>query len=121
MTAAAFDTHAAVKALQAAGFDEKQAEAVTATIGDAVTEGVASKADIVRLEARIDVLDSKVEALNDKIEALDGKIDSKIEALDSKVEALDSKIEAAIAGAERRMLLAMVAVGGLVVAAVKLL
>ena len=103
MTAAAFDTHAAVKALQAAGFDERQAEAVTATIGDAVTEGVASKADIVRLEARIDVLDGKVEAL------------------DGKVEALDSKIEAAIAGAERRMLLAMVAVGGLVVAAVKLL
>ena len=107
MTAAAFDTHAAVKALQAAGFDERQAEAVTATIGDAVTEGVASKADIVRLEARIDALDGKVDALDSKIDALDGKI--------------DSKIEAAIAGAERRMLLAMVAVGGLVVAAVKLL
>ena len=121
MTAAAFDTHAAVKALQAAGFDERQAEAVTATIGDAVTEGVASKADIVRIEARIDVLDGKVEALDGKVDALNDKIEALDGKIDSKIEALDSKIEAAIAGAERRMLLAMVAVGGLVVAAVKLL
>ena len=39
----AFDTHAAIKALTGAGFDEAQAEAITGTVSGAVAEGVASK------------------------------------------------------------------------------
>ena len=41
MSVAAFDTHAAVTALREAGFDERQAE------------GVATKADVARLETRM--------------------------------------------------------------------
>ncbi len=46
MTVATFDTHAAVKALTKAGVDPAHAEAITDTVRDAVTEGVATKADL---------------------------------------------------------------------------
>lgn len=49
MTAATFDTHAAVKALTDAGFNAKQAETITDTVRDAVAEGGATKADIAGL------------------------------------------------------------------------
>ena len=49
MTTLAFDTHAAVKALKDAGFEEAQAEAVVTTVGDAITGNVATKADVTDL------------------------------------------------------------------------
>ena len=53
MTTLAFDTHAAVKALRDAGFEEAQAEAVVTTVGDAMTGNVATKADITDLRAEM--------------------------------------------------------------------
>ena len=78
MTAAIFDSYAAAKRLRDAGFDEGQAEAAVVVIRDAVTEGVATKTAVARLETLIE------RGVN-------------------------------------RLLLAMFAVGGLVVAAIKLL
>ena len=52
--AATFDTYAAAKLLREAGFDERQAEAAVAVVRDAVTDGVATKADIARLETLIE-------------------------------------------------------------------
>ena len=46
MTSPAFDTLKAAKALQAAGFDDAQAEAVIATVGDAVGGSLATKAEL---------------------------------------------------------------------------
>lgn len=58
MPAVAFDTHAAIKLLTGAGFDESQAEAITGALSyalsGAITDGGASKADVVRLENRIE-------------------------------------------------------------------
>jgi len=48
-----FDTMAAVRRLRETGLDEKQAEAITATVRDGVTGGVATKVDIARLEAEL--------------------------------------------------------------------
>jgi hypothetical protein len=53
MTALAFDTHKAVKALKEAGFGDAQAEAVVGTVGDAVGGNVATKADIADLRTEI--------------------------------------------------------------------
>lgn len=53
MTTLAFDTHAAVKTLREAGFEEAQAEAVVATVGDALSENVATTADLDALEQRM--------------------------------------------------------------------
>ena len=53
MATLTFDTHAAVKALKDAGFEEAQAEAVVTTVGDAMTGNVATKADISGLRAEM--------------------------------------------------------------------
>ena len=60
MTAATFDTHAAVKALTDAGFNAKQAETITDTVRDAVAEGGATKSDIAGLEAKITALEIRL-------------------------------------------------------------
>ncbi len=46
-----FDTLTAARTLQAAGMEAAHAEAIVATMSQAVTEGVATKADIVDLKA----------------------------------------------------------------------
>ena len=48
-----FDTYAAVKNLERAGFQEAQAEAVVRTVGDAIDGQVATKADWTNLGAEI--------------------------------------------------------------------
>ena len=55
MPSLAFDTHAAVKRLQDAGADERLAEAVVATLGAAVSEHVATKTDLEKLELRMTI------------------------------------------------------------------
>ena len=51
MTFAAFDTYAAARTLREAGFDDRQAEAAVAVVRDAITGGVATKADLAELKA----------------------------------------------------------------------
>ena len=53
MTTIAFDTYKAVKALKKAGFEEVQAEAVVETVGEAMGESVATKADIAEIRTEI--------------------------------------------------------------------
>ena len=62
MSALAYDTHRAVKSLLAAGFDPTRAEAVVATVGDAMTGTVATKADVAALEANIAELRADVKS-----------------------------------------------------------
>ena len=51
MNAPAFDTLHAAKRLRESGFADAQAEAVVSTVHDAITGGVASKADLAELDA----------------------------------------------------------------------
>ena len=60
MAVLTFDTHQAVKRLQEAGVDERQAEAFVATVGDAVGENVATKTDIAALRADIAALEARL-------------------------------------------------------------
>ena len=71
----AFDTHAAVKRLCEAGFDESQAEALTDTVHVAVTGGVATKADVIQLEAKIDAVENN---LNARIDVVDTRLSGRI-------------------------------------------
>ena len=125
----AFDALATAEALKAAGMQDAHAKAIAGAMRDAVTESVATRADIVRLEAGIARLESKIEAditrLETKIEAdivrLEGKIEAEIGQLEAEMGRLDGKIETAIANARVQMMAFMVAVGGAIVAAVKLI
>jgi hypothetical protein len=60
MTALAFDTYKAVKALRAAGFDDAQAEAVTEQISAAIGENVATKSDIALVRSDMEKLELRI-------------------------------------------------------------
>jgi len=53
MTELPFDTMAAVRRLRNTGLDERQAEAITETVRDGITGGVATRADLTRLETEL--------------------------------------------------------------------
>ena len=63
MPAYAFDTLKAADALIAAGIDSTHARAITETMRDAVTEGVATKADIAAVNSRLDALESRLDTM----------------------------------------------------------
>lgn len=53
MTEVPFDTMAAMRRLEAKGFNSDQAEAITETVREGVTGGVATKGDLSALESRL--------------------------------------------------------------------
>ncbi|MEO1750862.1 coiled-coil domain-containing protein [Thiofaba sp. EF100] len=65
MATIAFDTHKFVRKLEAAGFTPQQAEAVAEALKDASMEAeVATKRDVERLEAKMDM---RFEQINGKM------------------------------------------------------
>ena len=65
MAAIFFDTHKFIQTLQEAGFDQKQAEAVSQAFKEATGEAeVATKRDLEKLEAKMET----------RFERLDGKL-----------------------------------------------
>ena len=64
-----FDTLAYTRRLTQAGVEARHAEALTDALRVAFNEGVATKADIARLEARMDAQDAKSDALDAKLDA----------------------------------------------------
>ena len=75
MPSAAFDTHAAIKTLREANFDEAQAEAAVAMVRDAITEGGATGRDILELKNDHARLEGKIDGIKGEINGLEGKID----------------------------------------------
>ena len=72
MTATAFDTLKAAKALKDAGFNETQAEAVVATVGDAVREhgtalagSIATITDTMATKERVSTIADDVATMTD--------------------------------------------------------
>ena len=89
----AFDTLKAADALIAAGINPAHARAITGTMNDAVTEGVATKSDIVKLEAGIAELRVEVKA-----DAAEVKTDTaRLEAGLAEVKADTAKLETGLA------------------------
>ena len=78
MSTLVFDTHKAVKILQEAGANERLAEAVVATVGDAMGENVATKADLA-------VLRSDFATLRSELVALRSDLQSDIAALEARL------------------------------------
>ena len=61
-----FDTLSYARRLKDAGVDETQAEAHAEAVRDAITQGVATKADIARLEDKMDGLEDKMDGMATK-------------------------------------------------------
>ena len=84
MTVLAFDTHKAVKELRAAGAAESLAEAVVATVGAAMGENVATKADIA--DVRTELAEVKAELKAD-IAAVQTELKADINELRAELKA----------------------------------
>ena len=102
--AIAFDTHRFVKRLTESGFTEKQAETLAEEHVALLNANLATKADIVRVEASIDALRQETKA--------------GIEALRHETSAAISAVKADLV---KWLFGALIAQGGLIVALVKLL
>ena len=121
MAALAFDTYKAVKALREAGADEPLAEAVVATVGEAVSGNVATKADLAEVQAAL-----KAEIAEVKADIAEVKAEFKTDLAGVKTEIAEVRAElktdlATLESRLHRQLWVMAAgIVGLTVALVKL-
>ena len=112
MTATVFDTHAAVTTLRGAGFDERQAEGVVSMVRQALSEGVATKADIKDVRGEIKDVRGEIKNLRGEIQNLEGRIESVEDRMATKED---------LARLETRMYVSLLAAVGAVVALMKLI
>ncbi len=122
MVTLAFDTLKAAKALKEAGFEEAQAEAVVATVGEAVGATVATKADVA--EARTG-LQAEIGALRTDMAELRADLQAEIAAVRTDLQAEIGAVRADVGALEARLFrhLWLMAVGivGVTVTLVKLI
>ncbi len=95
---AVFDKLGFMRHLESDGtFNRPQAEKLTEAFHAAVLEAVATKADIARLEARIDAMDARVDAKLAVVDAKLAVVDVKLAGVDAKLAGLSSSVEASVA------------------------
>ncbi len=120
--AIAFDTHRFVKRLTESGFTEKQAETLAEEHVALLNANLATKADIAKVEARIEALrhetQAGIDALRQETKVNIAKVEAGIEALRHETKA---GIEAVKVDLLKWMFGALIAQGGLIVALVRLL
>ena len=118
-----FDTLSAAKGLKETGFEDRQAEAIVSTISKAMSETVATKADLqlVRsdfelLRSDFEVLRSEFGLLRSEFESLRQYVDGRFERIelkfDGKLDALEKSLRQEMAALENRLILKL---GGLMV------
>ena len=130
------DTYRAVKALTAVGFTETQAQTLIETVGEG-RGNLATKEDVhetalatknelraeiadVRTELKADIADVRAELKTD-IADLQTELKSDIAAMHTEFQALELRIERRLTGLVLQLAVLQVMVGGLIVAALKLL
>ncbi|MDE0511548.1 MAG: hypothetical protein OXI88_07185 [Gammaproteobacteria bacterium] len=133
-----FDTLKAAQELRKTGFEDRQAEAVVETISKAVSETVATKADLqlVRsdfkllgsefdlLKSEFDLLRSEMatkadlQLLRSEFELLQQSVDSRFDKVDSRFDAQEKSLRQEMAAQENRIVLKL---GGLMVTMIFLL
>lgn len=98
MAAVAFDTYRVVKRLREAGFDERQAEAVTTAIQDSVAVDLSHLVTKEHFDERMRTVDDRFESLGGRMGAVEGRLDSlegRMKTLEDRVGGLDTKISEA--------------------------
>ena len=88
-----FDKLSFVRHLESDGtFARPQAEKLSEAFHQAIQEGVATQADIVRLEARIDGMDARVDAKLAGVDAKLAGVDAKLAGVDAKFATMEASI-----------------------------
>ena len=100
MTAPAvgFDTLSYARRLKDAGVDDVQAEAHAEAVRDAITEGVATKADVARLEDRMKGLEDRMDGM-----ATETELDKGFAAFRAGLDKLEARIDRKMANLETGM------------------
>ncbi|MDE0155006.1 MAG: DUF1640 domain-containing protein [Gammaproteobacteria bacterium] len=109
--AIAFDTHRFVKNLTQNGFTEKQAEALATEQVQLLNSNLATKTDIVAIQARIETVQAELQTTQARLQA-------RIETSQAE---LRSDLQTTKVDLLKWILTAIIAQGGLVVALIKLL
>ena len=129
MSANAFDTLKAAKSLEAAGFDEAQAEAVVATVDEAVrahteplASGIAAIADTMATKEAVANMATKdsLAALADRVETISRTMATK-EYVDAAIAALRAEIAVDFRNLYRHLWVMGTGCVGVTVALIKLL
>ena len=112
-----FDTLKAAQELRKTGFEDRQAEAVVTTINKAVSETVATKADLqlVRSEmatkADLQLLRSEVGTLKSEVGTLKSEFEMLRQSIDDKLDALENKIVIKLGALMVTMIFVLLAIG----------
>ena len=94
-----FDTLKAARDLKAAGLEEAHAEAIVSTMGRAMSENLATKADIKALEQTTKAdLTALEQALKADLTALDQALKAHEQATDTKLTALEHRVTVRLGG-----------------------
>ena len=97
MSLLVFDTLKATKALKQAGFDEVQAEAVVATVGDAIGGNVATKADLEKTAGELRADMQKMEAgLRTDMQKMEAGLRTDMQKMEAGLRADMQKMEAGL-------------------------
>ena len=94
--AVGFDTLSYARRLKDAGVDDVQAEAHAEAVRDAITEGVATKADIARLEDKMNGMATKADLadLRADFATLETNLDKRFAALETDFDRRHAALEA---------------------------
>ena len=125
----AFDTLKATKLLKASGFEETQAEAVVATVRDAIAENVATKADVTEAsnELKLEIAGVRAEIagvrteLKEDIANVRAELKEDIADLRNEISDLRNEISGLRTGVYRFILIVALGTASLNVALIKLL
>lgn len=134
-----FDTLEAAEALAAAGMAEAHAKAIATTMRKAVTQGVATGADVRRVEDRMASLEDRMTSLEGRVEAVEENMATKadLRRLEDRVAAVEEnmvtnadlrrledgievRVDTKLARLETRLVLTVFGAAGLLFAALKL-
>ena len=96
-----FDTLKAAQELRKTGFEDRQAEAVVETISKAVSEAVATKADLQLLEQSVD----------SRFDRVDGRFDALEKSLRQDMAAQENRIVIKLGGLMVTMIFLLLAIG----------
>ena len=119
-----FDTLKAAQELRKTGFEDRQAEAVVTTINNAVSETVATKADLQLVRSDIDLLRSEVATkadlqllrsevgtLRSEVSTLSSEFEMLRQSVDSRIDALENKIVIKLGALMVTMTFVLLAIG----------
>ena len=105
MNSLAFDTHKAVKALTQAGVTEPLAEAVVATVGDALGKHAATKDDIAGVKKDMESMEQRLNVRIDGLEQrLNVRIDGLEQSLNVRIDGLEQSLNVRIENSEQRLI-----------------